>query len=406
MVKLGRTIKLRLYLDTIQAGEFLAMTQEYQRLANIVSQWVFDHDFPLSWLKINNHLYKKFRQESALNSQMVQSVFRTVVARYKTVQEQMKQHAYRYKATDNKWIQIPRDLTWLEKPIYFRRPQADLVRQSNYSFVNGMTQISITTLGKRTKLAFTNKGFEDYFQGDWKLGTGKLVHNQGKWFLHIGITKDVADFDREGSPKIVGIDRGLRFLATSYDHLGKTTFFDGQKILLRRKKFLENRRRLQSKGSKSAKKKLKQLAQRENRWMTDVNHRLAKTLVALYGSHTVFVLEDLTNVTFNTEDLPKSLRNSHRSWAFFQLEAFLTYKAQAVQSTVVKVAPAYTSQRCPRCGLIAKTNRHHDTHEYWCAQCQYRCNDDRLGAMNIEMLGQDWLNGVKRPKIQKLTTTG
>ena len=93
--------------------------------------------------------------------------------------------------------------------------------------------------------------------------------------------------------------------------------------------------------------------------MTDVNHRLAKTLVALYGSHRVFVLEDLTNVTFNTEDLPKSLRNSHRSWAFFQLEAFLTYKAQAVQSTVVKVAPAYTSQRCPRCGLIAKTNRHH-----------------------------------------------
>ncbi len=88
---------------------------------------------------------------------------------------------------------------------------------------------------------------------------------------------------------------------------------------------MENRRRLQSKGTRSAKKRLKQLAQRENRWMTDVNHRLAKTLVALYGSHRVFVLEDLTNVTFNTEDLPKSLRNSHRSWAFFQLEAFLTY---------------------------------------------------------------------------------
>jgi len=200
MVKLGRTLKLRLYPDTIQVGEFLAMTQQYQRLANIDSQWVFDHDFPLNWLKINNHLYKKLRQESALNSQMVQSVFRTVVARYKTVQEQMRQHSYRYKAADNKWIQGSRDLTWLEKPINFQRPQADLVRQSNYSFINGMTQISITTLGKRTKLAFTNKGFEKYFQNDWKLGTAKLVHNQGKWFLHIGITKDVADFDREDSP--------------------------------------------------------------------------------------------------------------------------------------------------------------------------------------------------------------
>ncbi|WP_203639058.1 RNA-guided endonuclease TnpB family protein [Levilactobacillus wangkuiensis] len=406
MVKLGRTIKLRLYPDTNQAEQFLAMSQEYQRLANIVSQWIFDHEFQLSWLKINHQLYKLFRQESPLNSQMVQSVFRTVVARYKTVQEQLKQHPYHYQDEEKKWVQVPRGLNWLVNPIRFRRPQADLVRQSNYSFVDKMQQISITTLGKRTKLRFTDKGFEKYFTDDWKLGTAKLVHTQGKWFLHIGITKEVSDFNAKDSPQIVGIDRGLRFLATAFDNEGKTLFFDGQKILRNRRKFLEIRRQLQSKGSKSAKKKLKQLAQRENRWMTDVNHWLAKTLVARYGSHTLFVLEDLTNVTFNTDDLPKSLHNSHRSWSFFQLESFLTYKAQAIQSTVVKVNPAFTSQRCPKCGLVEKTNRHHETHEYWCSQCQYRCNDDRLGAMNIEMLGRDWLNGIKHPKITKLTTIG
>ncbi|MCT4488700.1 RNA-guided endonuclease TnpB family protein, partial [Levilactobacillus parabrevis] len=240
----------------------------------------------------------------------------------------------------SKWIQVPRGLNWLVKPIQFRRPQADLVRQSNYSFVDDMQQISITTLGKRTKLAFTSKGFEKYFTGDWKLGTAKLVHSRGKWFLHVGITKKVSDFNPKDNPQIVGIDRGLRFLATAFDSEGKTLFFDGQKILRKRKKFLEIRRCLQSKGTKSTKKKLKQLAQRENRWMTDVNHRLAKTLVTAYGSHTLFVLEDLTHVTFNTDDLPKSLRNSHRSWSFFQLETFLTYKAQAIQSTVVKVSPA------------------------------------------------------------------
>ncbi|MCT4491466.1 transposase, partial [Levilactobacillus parabrevis] len=361
MVKLGRTIKLRLYPDTNQADQFLAMSQEYQRLANIVSQWIFDNGFQLSWLKINQQLYKIFRQESELNSQMIQSVFRTVSARYKTVREQLKQHSYRYKNEENKWIQVPRDLTWLAKPIQFRRPQADLVRQSNYSFVDGMRKISITTLGKRTKLSFTDKGFEKYFTDDWKLGTAKLIHNQGKWFLHIGITKEVSDFDTKNDPQIVGIDRGLRFLATVFDSEGKTSFFDGQKILHKRKKFIEIRRCLQSKGTKSAKKRLKQLAQRENRWMTDVNHRLSKTLVTAYGLHTLYVLEDLTHVTFNTDDLPKSLRNSHRSWSFFQLETFLTYKAQAIQSTVVKVSPAFTSQRCPKCGLVEKTNRHHDT---------------------------------------------
>ncbi|MFD1550320.1 RNA-guided endonuclease TnpB family protein [Levilactobacillus fuyuanensis] len=406
MVKLGRTIKLRLYPDTNQAEQFLAMSKEYQRLTNIVSQWIFENEFQLSWLKINHHLYKIFRQESELNSQMIQSVFRTVSARYKTVREQMRQHSYRYKNEEDKWIQVPRDLNWMVKPIQFRRLQADLVRQSNYSFVDKMQQISMTTLGKRTKLGFTNKGFEKYFTDDWKLGTAKLVHNRGKWFLHIGITKEVSDFNPKDKPQIVGIDRGLRFLATVFDSEGKTLFFDGQKVLRKRKKFQEIRRKLQSKGTRSSQKRLKQLAQRENRWMTDVNHRLAKTLVTAYGSHTLFVLEDLTNVTFNTDDLPKSLRSSHRSWSFFQLESFLIYKAQAIQSTVVKVSPVFTSQRCPKCGLIEKTNRHHDTHEYWCKQCQYRCNDDRLGAMNIKMLGQDWLNGVMHPKIKKPTTAG
>ncbi|WP_143462773.1 RNA-guided endonuclease TnpB family protein [Levilactobacillus enshiensis] len=406
MTTLGRTAKVRLYPSEIQAIQLADESQEYQRLATIVSEWVFNHDFPMNYLKINHALYKKFRQESPLNSQMIQSVFRTVVARYKTVLEQMRQHPFRYQDETKEWVKTPKDLTWLFKPVHFSRPQADLVRQSNYSFVDGMTKISLTTLGKRTKMSFTNRDFEQYFQNGWKLGTAKLVHAQGKWYLHIGITKEVADFESTKETKVVGIDRGLRFLATIHDHLGKTLFFDGKKILRKRKKFQETRRQLQSKGTKSAKKRLKQLAQRENRWMTDINHRLAKTLVSIYGSRTLFVLEDLTNVTFNTDNLSKALRNSHRSWSFFQLEFFLSYKAAAIQSKVLKVSPAFTSQRCPQCGLIEKANRHHETHEYHCCQCQYRSNDDRLGAMNIKLLGEEWLRGIKHPKIKKVTAIG
>ena len=399
MTTLGKTLKLRLYPNASQATQLLEMSREYQHLANLVSQWVFDHDFPLNSLRINHALYKVFRRESPLNSQMIQSVFRTVVARYKTVLGQMKHHPYRYQDGDKKWVRVTKDLTWLFKPLHFSRPQADLVRQSNYSFGNGLTEISLTTLGKRTKMSFTVKGFEQYLQNGWKLGTAKLVHSRDKWYLHIGITKEVADLDSTAPSQVVGIDRGLRFLATTFDRQEKTKFFNGKKILLKRHKFQKIRAELQHRGTKSAKKKLKQLQQRENRWMTDINHQLSKTLVALYGSRTLFVLEDLTNVTFNTDDLPKSLRNSHRSWAFFQLETFLTYKAQAVQSRVLKVNAAFTSQRCPKCGLIEKNNRHHDIHEYHCQQCRYRSNDDRLGAMNIAMLGQKWLDGVKYPKI-------
>ena len=54
--------------------------------------------------------------------------------------------------------------------------------------------------------------------------------------------------------------------------------------------------------------------------------QLSKTLVHKFGANTLFVLEDLTGVSFERADLPKALRNQNKSWAFYQLAQFLTYK--------------------------------------------------------------------------------
>jgi len=74
------------------------------------------------------------------------------------------------------------------------------------------------------------------------------------------------------------------------------------------------------------------------------------------------------------------------------------------KSEVIKIDPYKTSQRCPKCGTVRKENRHHDIHEYICDNCGYRSNDDRIGAMNIQMLGMLWLSGDEKPSIKKLTT--
>ncbi|WP_173000672.1 transposase, partial [Lactobacillus helveticus] len=70
------------------------------------------------------------------------------------------------------------------------------------------------------------------------------------------------------------IDRGLRFLTACYDEKGKTLLYSGQQILRKRRKYKRLRAQLQAKGTKSAKRRLKKIGQRENRWMSDVNHRL------------------------------------------------------------------------------------------------------------------------------------
>ena len=96
-------------------------------------------------------------------------------------------------------------------------------------------------------------------------------------------------------------------------------------------------------------------------------------------------------------------RNQNKSWAFYQLEQFLTYKAHLHNSEVVEVSAKYTSQRCPKCGVIKKDNRNHEKHEYHCDNCGYRSNDDRIGAMNIQLLGTQYISGQEQPKFE-LTT--
>ena len=90
--------------------------------------------------------------------------------------------------------------------------------------------------------------------------------------------------------------------------------------------------------------------------MSDVNHQISKTLVQKYGKDTLFVLEDLAGVSFEERNLSKTTKQNYdlRSWAFYQLEQFLTYKAHENRSEVLKVSARYTSQRCPKCGTIHK----------------------------------------------------
>lgn len=102
---------------------------------------------------------------------------------------------------------------------------------------------------------------------------------KGLWYLHILVTRTVGDFRKENVRHVVGIDRGLRFLAVSCDEHGRSEFFPGRKISIKRHKFREVRRLLQSRGTKSAKRRLKSISGRENRWMSDVNHQISKTLV-------------------------------------------------------------------------------------------------------------------------------
>lgn len=402
-----KTIKLKLNVSQYQIALLKEMTEQYRKACNFVSQYVFDNEFDLNSNRLNKDLYTEVRSVFGLKSQLAQSTFKTVTSRYKSVQTQLSQNPFKYKDENGEWQTISKTLEWLWKPVAFNRPQADLVRNRDYSFLEDGKILSLNTLKKRVKCTFEGEFYSEYLDGSWNLGTGKLVELKGLWYLHIPVSKEIEEFQKENVKHVVGIDRGLRFLATAYDEKGKTTFFSGKQIMRKHHKYGKIRAELQSKGTKSAKRVLKRLSGRENRWMSDVNHQISKTLVEKYRKDTLFVLEDLAGISFeenNLEERTKKGRNDLRTWSFYQLEQFLTYKARQNRSEVLKVSARYTSQRCPKCGTIHKENRNHKTHLYSC-QCGYRSNDDRIGAMNIQNLGTYWISGDTNPRYERKKVT-
>ena len=402
-MQLAEVLKLKLNTTDEISLAFGETAHQYMLACDDISRYVFGHDMLLNSVKVSKELYSHIREEFGLKSQMAQSAIRTVTARYQTVDTQYRKESYKFKA-DDRWYRVPRDIHWLQKPLHFHRPQVDLVRNRDYSFLNGKQDISINTLGKRVVCPFTvPNSMRKFLDGTWKFGTAKLVRFKGIWYLHISTTKEVPDFQRDDVKRVVGIDRGLRFLETVYDSNQKTHFVSGKNILSKRRKFDSVRAQLQSRGTKSAKRALKRISGRENRWMADVNHQLSKALTTKYGSGTLFVLEDLEDVSTDESNF-KSPQQAHdlRNWAFYDLETKLTYKAHESGSEVLKVDAHYTSQRCPRCGRILGENRDHKMHAYHCDKCGFTTNDDRVGAMNIWLLGTLWVSGDDSPtfKIQ------
>lgn len=345
----------------------------YRDACNYTAGYVFrTHD--LAQFSLNKTLYATLRQRFGLKAQMAQSVLKTVIARYKTIL-----------ATQKEWIQPE-----------FKKPQLDLVWNRDYSLTED--RFSVNTLEGRVKLPYYTEGMRGYFDRDlYQFGTAKLVGKHGKYYLHIPVTCTVQDSSLSDICNVVGIDRGINFIVATYDSKHKSGFVSGKAIKQKRANYSKLRKELQKRQTPSSRRRLKAVGNRENRWMQDINHCVSKALVKNNPEHTLFVLEDLTGVRHATERVKIKDRYISVSWAFYDLEQKLTYKAKRRQSSVIKVNPAYTSQCCPVCGHIDKRNRDKKRHLFTCRNCGYRSNDDRIGAMNLYRMGINYLADSQVP---------
>ena len=367
------SIKIKLKnIDNSIIEAFNLTMNNYTKALNYVSKFAAENNLYLApQKKLHNAVYYDIRSKFDLTSQLACSVSRDVLAKYKTLKTN-KQIFKTKKGKPTNEINMPE----------FKRPTLTLVYNRDFSFTkDGL--ISIVTLSGRKKVAYYKNDYVNQFinNSEWKYGGAILKQYKNNYYLLLTVNKEV----ETTATNIVGVDLGLNFIATAYDG-NKTTFYSGKKVKEYRAHYKKIRRELQSKNTKSAKRRLKAINNRENRYINDVNHCISKALVNS-NPNSIFVVENLTNIRPALAKVKKKDRYYMVSWAYGDLINKLEYKALLQGNTLIKVNPKYTSQTCPICGKIDKNNRNKKLHIYKCRHCGYSSNDDRIGAMNIYAKG-------------------
>lgn len=214
----------------------------------------------------------------------------------------------------------------------------------------------------------------ELLKGKW--GESDLCLLDGRFYLFIACSIeeakpiDVKDF--------LGVDVGVVNIATDSD--GQE--FSGKEVERKRRVYANRRQRLQRKGTKSAKRKLRQLKRGQSRYQKNENHRISKTIVCkAKDTGRGISIEDLGGIR-ERATFRRSQRTRMANWAFSDLRLKIEYKAKRDGVPVRAIDPRNTSKTCSQCGHCEKGNRKSQS-SFVCKSCGHAENADVNAARNI-----------------------
>ena len=187
--------------------------------------------------------------------------------------------------------------------------------------------------------------------------------------------------------RVLGVDLGVKYPAyvcLNDDTYKREHIGEALELIKQRNQFQERRRRLQQqlknvRGGKGRGKKLKnlnRLSECERNFAKTYNHTISKRIVDFAKKYNCeyIHLEKLTKDGFSDSIL--------RNWSYYELQQMIEYKADRLGIKVKYVDPAYTSQKCSKCGHIDKGNRQ-TQEKFICTKCGFELNADHNASINI-----------------------
>ena len=334
-MKLVTTVRL----DPPNPQELLARIETFNSACNALSARAFQSK-TFGWLALQRAGYPWLRQEFGLRAAEAVVAVRKVAYAYSDARRRK---------------QVARFARYGAMPIY----QHSFKREGAVAFF-GMR------IPFRARLGVDLSGRHE----------GRLVYRRGKFVLYQ--VYEEPEGEAEAAHDYLGCDLGIVNLLADSD--GVT--YSGESVEARRRRWAHRRRNLQKKGTRSAKRKLRSLSGKQARFQRDINHQLAKRVVAkAQDTQRGIALEDLKGIRGRIT-VRRQQRARHANWSFFQLRQMIAYKAARAGVKLVLVDPRGTSITCPACGRVDKANRP-TRREFRCVSCGYAGAADTIAAQNV-----------------------
>jgi putative transposase len=355
-MNIQRTIPLVVKED----DDLMTLVTEYNRFQRAISDIAFNAGKPLAAVPLHKLVY--YTVPSTLPSQLKCSAIRNVAGAYSSAKRNHKPATHAFA---------------------FKRKAALFLFTKDFSFTR-QGQLSISTSVGRKKLDYTvpeyaKVDFANAISYDSIVVTGT---NQ----ITLCVTLEVPE-PKSITP--VGIDLGINnALVASTDK--KTLFVSGSALKQANKRTRKTRQRLQKKladhkakrkDTHSVRKTLKRLGRKQtNRNRTFCKETAAK-LCKWVPKDSVLVFEDLRiKQVKKTSKHRKGTRRKLSSWFFSQVTQSCVNRAERDGLGVDYVNPAFTSQRCNKCGLIGVRFGH----AFKCS-CGVVEHADKNAAINIRL---------------------
>ncbi|MGW2018999.1 RNA-guided endonuclease InsQ/TnpB family protein [Streptomyces sp. NPDC001927] len=353
---------------------------------NEAASWVGKIAFETGEFKnfsLRKHAYAQVKDRWGLGAQAAQHVIKKTCDAYAALRASARVGNLGHRAS-RRYLQAT------QRPIGFRPDGAQPYDDRMLSWRIDEGTVSIWAIGGRLRnVAFSGSPAQLRKLALYRRGESDLLCRDGAWFLVA--TCEVPEAELNDQPgDFLGVDLGIVNIATTSD--GEV--MAGRQLNRLRARDRRLRQKLRRKNTKSAKRRARRRRRKEARRSKDVNHKIAKRIVAeAERTGRGIALEDLTGIRERVR-LRRPQRATFHSWAFAQLGGFIAYKARRAGVPVVYVDPAYTSRTCAECGHVDRANRVSQA-RFVCRSCGFVDHADRNGSRNIRARGLDlWRSGA------------